>query len=217
MKSLIDDHEGEQCNCLRLDYNLLLLIHSFLNICRLDGLAESCQETSSQHVANQALWAIQESNTALNRHLQTTRDSNATLNEDFQVARASVAAANQELASKATTLDELAVREQATQDKLQALGDEKRLQEQVLESTQKMFDRDYSSSIVISSVLAHAVALLKSYTPDLDPELFCKENPFEDDDEWHMLIDSDFETAQHFVLQYNFSVVDDQDSLGTQS
>jgi hypothetical protein len=36
-----------------------------------------------------------------------------------------------------TTLDELTIREQAAQDKLQALGEEKRLMEQELASTQK--------------------------------------------------------------------------------
>jgi hypothetical protein len=49
----------------------------------------------------------------------------------------------------------------------------------VLESTRKMlFEHDYSSSTVISSVVAHVVALLKSYVPDLDPELLHKDYPF---------------------------------------
>jgi hypothetical protein len=55
------------------------------------------------------------------------------------------------------------VRERDAQAKLQALGEEKKLQKQVLESTQKMFsERDYSSSVVIFSAVAHVVALLKS-------------------------------------------------------
>jgi hypothetical protein len=77
--------------------------------------------------------------------------------------------------------------------------------------------RDYSSSVVISSVVAHAVVLLKSYTPDLDPKLLRKEYRCEDDGEWDTLIDSVFETTQHFVSQYDFSMVDDQDSPGAQS
>jgi hypothetical protein len=39
----------------------------------------------------------------------------------------SAAATNQEMTSKSTALDELAIQEQAAQDKLQALGEEKRL------------------------------------------------------------------------------------------
>jgi hypothetical protein len=41
-----------------------------------------------------------------------------------------------------------------------------------------LFKHDYSSSTVISSVVAHVVALLKSYVPDLDPELLHKDYPF---------------------------------------
>jgi hypothetical protein len=36
-------------------------------------------------------------------------------------------------------------------------------------------ERDWSSSEVISSIVAHVVALLKSYMPDIDPELLRKE------------------------------------------
>jgi hypothetical protein len=44
-------------------------------------------------------------------------------------------------------------------------------------------ERDYYSSAVISSVVDHPVALLKSYVPDLDPELLCKDYPFGGDEE----------------------------------
>jgi hypothetical protein len=67
------------------------------------------------------------------------------------------------------TFDELVVRQREAQIKLQALGDEKKIQEHLLESTQMMlFKHNYSSSAVISFVVAHAVALLKSYSSNLD-------------------------------------------------
>jgi hypothetical protein len=110
----------------------------------------------------------------------------------------------------------LVIREWNAQDKLQALGEEKRLQEQVLESTRKMFfEHDYSSSTVISLVVAHAVALLKSYVPNLDPELPREDYPFEEDEEWDSLIDSMYETTQYFVSQYKFSVVNDKSDEGS--
>jgi chromosome segregation ATPase len=125
-------------------------------------------------VANQALRAAKEFNAALTRDLEVVQASTATLNEDLEVAQASTTATNQELSSKLAALDELMVQEQAVQDKLQALREEKRLQEQVLESTQKMLSEcDYSSSMVISLDVAHAVALLKIYVSDLDTELLC--------------------------------------------
>jgi hypothetical protein len=49
---------------------------------------------------------------------------------------------------------------------------------------------DYSLSEVISSTVAHAVTLLKSYMPDVDPELLRKEYRCKDDDERDALIES---------------------------
>jgi hypothetical protein len=65
-------------------------------------------------------------------------------------------------------------------------------------------ERDYSSLAVISLAVAHTVALLRSYMPDLDTELLCRDYPFEHDDEWDAFIDSLYEIAQHFVSQYDF-------------
>jgi hypothetical protein len=104
------------------------------------------------------------------------------------------------LSLKSVAFDELAVRERDAPDKLQALGEEKKTQELLLESTWKtIFERDYSSSVVVSSAVAHAVAPLKSYMPDLDIELLRWDYPFDDDDEQDALIDSVYDTDQHFV------------------
>jgi hypothetical protein len=92
------------------------------------------------------------------------------------------------------------VHESDAQDKLHALGGEKKTQEHLLESTRTMLsEHDYSSSVVVSLAVAHAVALLKSYTSDLDTELLRRDYPFEDDDEWDTLIDSMYDTTQHFM------------------
>jgi hypothetical protein len=102
--------------------------------------------------------------------------------------------------------------EREAQNKLQALGDDKKTLEQLLESTWKMLSEcDYSSSVVISSAVAHTVVLLKSHTPDLDTTLLHRDFPFDDDKEWDALIDSVYDTVQHFVPQYDFSVVNDED------
>jgi chromosome segregation ATPase len=179
------------------------------------------EERSYRQVTDWALQAAQESNAALTRDLQVVQASTTTLTKELEATRTSAATANQELSSKSDALEELVIPEWATQDKLQVLSEEKRLQEQVLESTQKMLsERDYSSSTVISLAVAHVVALLKSYVPNLYPELLRKDYPFEDDDEWDTLIDSVYDTIQYFVSQYDFSVVNDQGdggSLGAQS
>jgi hypothetical protein len=60
-------------------------------------------------------------------------------------------------------------------------------------------ESDYSSSTMISSTTAHTMALLKSYTPNIYPELLRKDYPFEEDEERNTLLDSAFETAKYFV------------------
>jgi hypothetical protein len=80
-------------------------------------------------------------------------------------------------------------------------------------------ERDYSSSAVITSAVAHAVVLLKSYAPDLDPVLLHKDYPFGDDEEQERdtLINNVYDTTQYFMSQYDFSVVNDQDDEGSPS
>jgi hypothetical protein len=46
---------------------------------------------------------------------------------------------------------------------------------------------------------AHAVALLKSHTPDLVVEKLLMDFPFNNDEKWDALVDSVYDTAQHFV------------------
>jgi hypothetical protein len=58
--------------------------------------------------------------------MQAVQASTAALNEELEVARMSAAAANQELSSKLAALDEMTVRERTAQDKLHALGEEKK-------------------------------------------------------------------------------------------
>jgi flagellar biosynthesis/type III secretory pathway protein FliH len=149
------------------------------------------KEKSSQQVAYQELRPTHESNAALTRDMQVVQALTATLIEDLKVAWAFTTVANQEISSN------LAVLKRDAQDKLEALGEEKRLQEQVLESTRKMLsEHDYCSSTVISLVVAHVVELLKSHVPDLDPELLRRDYPFKEDEEQDTLIDSVYETAQ---------------------
>jgi hypothetical protein len=105
----------------------------------------------------------------------------------------SAATANQKLASKSVASDELVVHECEAQNKLHVHGDAKKIQEHLLESTQKtLSERDYSSSTMISLAVAHAMVLLKSHTPDLDRELLRRDYPFDDDEERDTLIESVF-------------------------
>jgi hypothetical protein len=127
--------------------------------------------------------------------LQASQETNAPMNWDLQSAQASITGTREKLSSKAAALDEMVIRERETQIKLQILGDEKKVQEQMLESTQKVLSkRDFSSSVVISSAVAHAVALMKNHMPDFDAEILQRDfsiNEVEQD----AVVDSVYDTA----------------------
>jgi hypothetical protein len=63
---------------------------------------------------------------------------------------------------------------------------------------------------VISSVVAHAMALVKNHTPKFDTEIFRKDFTV-DDVGREALVDSAYDTAQHFLSLYNFSMLADSD------
>jgi hypothetical protein len=63
---------------------------------------------------------------------------------------------------------------------------------------------------VISLAVAHAVALVKNHMPDFDVEILQRDfsiNEVERD----ALIDSVYDTAQYFISQYDFSVLNESD------
>jgi hypothetical protein len=69
--------------------------------------------------------------------------------------------------------------------------------------------------VVISSAVAHDVALLKSHTLDLDTEKLRWDFLFVNDEERDALVDSVYDTAQHLVSQYDFFVLNESDDNGT--
>jgi hypothetical protein len=66
--------------------------------------------------------------------------------------------------------------------------------------------REFSSSAVISSAVANAMALVKNHIPDFEAEILRNEFTV-DDTEWVALVDSAYDTAHHFVALYDFSTL----------
>jgi hypothetical protein len=66
--------------------------------------------------------------------------------------------------------------------------------------------RECSTSAVISSVVANAMALVKNQMPEFDAEILRKDLTV-DDTERVALVDSVYDTAQHFVSLYDFSAL----------
>jgi hypothetical protein len=64
--------------------------------------------------------------------------------------------------------------------------------------------------MMISSAVAHAVALFKHYLPDLNMELLRKDFTV-DDAESEALVSSTFNIAQDFVSSYDFTSLAESD------
>jgi hypothetical protein len=66
--------------------------------------------------------------------------------------------------------------------------------------------RDFTSSAVNSSVVAHAMALMKSHMPNFDADILQSNFPI-NDVERDALVDSVYDTSQYFVSQSDFFVL----------
>jgi hypothetical protein len=86
------------------------------------------------------------------------------------------------------------IQEHEAQIKLQTLEDEKKAKQQLLKSAQMSLSKwDFTSSVV-----AHAVALVKRLMPDFDTEIFQRDFPV-NDEEQDALVDNVYDTAQYFA------------------
>jgi hypothetical protein len=125
------------------------------------------------------------------------------------------------LASKSKYLDDAMIREQeanelreqaeaklADAEKRLAVGQGKKKDQGLLLETarQALSKREDSSVPMISTVVANAMALLKSYLSDLDVELLRKD--FVVDEEKHEALTSGaYDSAHEFTLSYDLSTL----------
>jgi hypothetical protein len=86
----------------------------------------------------------------------------------------------------------------------------KAAEEQLKTQRQKLSERELSSSMVISSVVANAAALFKNDLSDLDVEILHKDFTI-DDVEWETLANSAYDAAHDFVSLYDFSSLAESD------
>jgi hypothetical protein len=165
------------------------------------------EERAARQIVDQSLAEERVAQLITDQSLQASQEANVALTQDLQSTQAFVIATREKLSSKSTALDESVIRECKAQIKLQTLEDEKKAKEQLMESTQMMLSkRDFTSSVVSSLAVAHAMALVKSHMPNFDAELFLRDFPI-NDEEWDALVDSVYDTAQYFVSQYDFDVL----------
>jgi hypothetical protein len=71
---------------------------------------------------------------------------------------------------------------------------------------QALSKREFSSSTVISSAVANAMTLVKNHMPEFDAEILQKDFTV-DDTKQTTLVNSAYNTSQHFVSLYDFFVL----------
>jgi hypothetical protein len=142
---------------------------------------------------------------------------------ELKNAQTSLAATHDKLDSKSKALDfqviradEAILRLKNTESQLKAVEEDLKKQRQLLESARKTSSkRESSFNMMISSAVAHDVALFKNHLPDLNMELL-RQDFTVDDAERETLVSSAFDAAQDFVSSYNFASLaesDDNNSL----
>jgi hypothetical protein len=123
------------------------------------------------------------------------------------------------LASKSKTVEDMVIQEQRadmlrekaeekladTEKKLAATEEEKKNQGMLLKMAQQALSKhEDSSTLMISMVVANAMALLKSHLPDLNVELLCKDFTV-DEAEREALTNGAYDVAHEFELSYDLS------------
>jgi hypothetical protein len=97
-------------------------------------------------------------------------------------------------------LDRTVIKEHETQIKLEAVEEKMKAQEQQLKLAQKVLSkREFSSSTVISSVVANTVALMKNHMPNFDVEILRRDFTI-DEGEREALVKSSYDIATTLSL-----------------
>jgi prephenate dehydratase len=130
------------------------------------------------------------------------------------------------LTTKSSTLDTTVIQEQnmkiqlivaEAEENLKAIEEKLKTPWQSLDSAQQALSRrELSSSMVISSSVANAMALMKNHLLNLDVEILCK-NFTVDDTEREALANNAYDAAHDFVSMYDISSLaesDDNNSPG---
>jgi hypothetical protein len=158
---------------------------------------------------------------AAKQSFQQSNDTNATLVLELETAQTSLASTRNKLNSKSKAMyfqvicaDEAMLWLENVESRLEVAEEDLKNQRQLLESARKTSSkRENSFNMIISSAVAHVVALLKNHLPDLNMELLCQDFTV-DDAERETLVSSAFDAAQDFVSSYDFtSLVESDDNV----
>jgi hypothetical protein len=149
--------------------------------------------------AGKALSTEQSARSKAEQILQQSKDVNDALSLKLDNVETSLATTQDKLDRKSKAL-------KTVEADLKAKG-------LLLESAQQaLAKREGSANIMISSAVAHTVALFKNHLPELNMEIL-RQDFTVDDAEREALVSSAFDAAQDFVSSYNFnSLVESSDN-----
>jgi hypothetical protein len=130
---------------------------------------------------------------------------------ELENAQTSLATTRDKLYSKSQALDfqvihadEVMLRLKNAESRLKVVEENLKNQMQLLESAQKTSSKcECSFNMMISSVVAHAVALFNNHLPGLNIELL-RQDFTVDDVEHETLVSSAFDVAQDFISSYDY-------------
>jgi hypothetical protein len=140
---------------------------------------------------------------------------------ELETAQTSLASTCNKLNSKTKAMyfqvicaDEAVLWLENVESRLEVAEEDLKNQRQLLESARKTSSkRENWFNMIISSAVAHVVALLKNHLPNLNIELLCQDFTV-DDAERETLVSSAFDAAQDFVSSYDFtSLVESDDNV----
>jgi hypothetical protein len=190
---------------------LLFLPSSFTDLDSLRSIAlvkdlETAQkalsaEQSARSKAEQALAEERSAKQVAEQILQQSKDVNAALYLKLDNVETSLAITENKLERKS--------------EALKIVEADLKAKELLLESAQQASaKREWSTNMMISSAVAHTVALFNNHLPDLNMEIL-RQDFTVDDAEHKALVSSAFDAAQDFVSLYDFTNLvesDDNDS-----
>jgi hypothetical protein len=179
-------------------------------------------ERSARLAADQALAEERAARQAAEQVLQHSKVANTKLALELENTQASLVATHDKLEGKSKALDfqvicadEAALRLKNTEGRLKTVKKDLKTQGQLLESARWALSKhEGSSNMMISSTVAHTMALFKNHLSDLDMELL-RQDFTVDDTECGALVSSVFDATQNFVSLFDFASLaesDDNDS-----
>jgi hypothetical protein len=153
---------------------------------------------------------------------QQSTDANASLVLELETTQTSLVAMRDKLDNKSKALnfqviraDEAVLRLKTVESRLEAAEEHLKNQNQLLDLARKTVSkREDSFNMMISSAVAHAVALFKNHLPNMNTELL-RQDFTVNDVERETLVSSAFDIAQDSVSSYDFASLaesDDNDS-----